>query len=296
MTRARSEIIAGDLPIDAFVLRPKPSSMTGELQKLFGRFVISPMFLIAFLLVLYFVPENLLRVDKRSKFVRGLEDRLDRGMDIAISSISLLLLSPLFFLVGVLIKIESEGAIFYRQERVGKNHRDNHTRIWLNLGRSPAMKERRNGNLCGKPFKLYKFRTMTNDAELHTGPVWAKTEDPRVTRIGKWLRSVYIDEIPQLINVLKGEMSLVGPRPERPYFTRQLAARISGYSDRFAVKPGITGLAQVKRYADSSIEDVRKKTKYDVLYCKKRSLLLKIGIVIMTAGWALKRGAASREI
>lgn len=296
MTRARSDIVSGDLTIDGFIHQDRSPSIADQLQKLFGRLVISPAFLVLSLLILYFVPESLLRARKRSHILVGMIDSVDTAIDFAVSLVVLLLLSPLFLVVGILIKLESEGPIFYCQERIGKNHRNNYRKIWLNLRESPPMKERRNGDLCGRPFKLYKFRTMRIDAELHTGPVWAKQKDPRVTRIGRLLRLMYIDEIPQLINVLKGEMSLVGPRPERPYFTRRLRERIPEYSTRFCVKPGITGLAQVKRYSDVSIEDVKKKLRYDIFYCQKRGLLLKMKIIVVTGGWALKRTVTNRRV
>jgi len=293
MTRARTDAVSGDLVIDGFIHQKSPS-IAGQLQKLFGRLVISPTFLIASLFILYFVPESLLRARRRSHILSAMLDGLDTMIDFTVSLGALLLFSPLFLLVGILIKLESEGPVFYCQERIGKNHRNDYRKIWLNLTESPPMKERRNGDLCGRPFKLYKFRTMKADAELHTGPVWAQEEDPRVTRIGKLLRITYIDEIPQLINVLRGDMSLVGPRPERPYFTGQLREKISDYAVRFCVKPGITGLAQVKRCSDVSLEDVRKKLKYDIFYCQKRSLLLKMKIMAITGGWALRRVIASR--
>lgn len=300
MSRTRSEVVTGEIPV-GIIPYPKPSSVVRELQKLIGRLVISPLCLIVSLLVLYFVPESLLRSTGRSRSLRAVWDVLDRGMDFTISLSALALLSPLFFLVWILIKLDSNGPVFYCQERVGKNYRNNHKKIWLSLNNPVNLsgypvKDRRKRDLYGRPFKLYKFRTMRVDAELHTGPIWATEEDPRVTRIGKLLRATYIDEIPQLINVLKGDMSLVGPRPERPYFTSQLAEKIPGYSVRFCVKPGITGLAQTRRYADSSIEDVKKKLKYDIFYCQKRCLSLKIKVMASTAGWALRRAVASRRI
>jgi lipopolysaccharide/colanic/teichoic acid biosynthesis glycosyltransferase len=293
MTRARSDVVGGDLAIDGFIHQKSPS-IAGQLRRLFGRLVISPTFLIASLFILYFVPESLLRARRRSHILSVVLDGIDTTIDFAVSLCALVLLSPLFLLVGILIKLESKGPVFYCQERIGKNHRNNCRKVWLNFTQSPPMKERRNGDLCGRPFKLYKFRTMRADAELHTGPIWAQEKDPRVTRVGKLLRITYIDEIPQLINVLRGDMSLVGPRPERPYFTGQLKNKISDYAVRFCVKPGITGLAQVKRYSDVSVEDVRRKLKYDIFYCQKRGLLLKIRIMAITGGWALKRVVASR--
>jgi lipopolysaccharide/colanic/teichoic acid biosynthesis glycosyltransferase len=283
----RSGTVNGDLRIDEFIPQARPAYVGGELRKLFGRMVISPLFLVSSLLVLYFVPDGLLKRSKRSRTMAKLCDLLDRSMDIGVSLSLLVLLSPLLLLVGVVVKLESGGPVFYRQTRVGKNYRNGGRKIWLNLREQPSLEERRNGNLCGKPFNLYKFRTMVADAEVSSGPVWARKDDPRVTRVGKFLRSTYLDEIPQLFNVFRGHMSLVGPRPERPYFTRRLAVQVPQYPARFSVKPGITGLAQVKRRSDSSVEDVKKKLRFDRLYCQKKCLLLKIRIIALTARLAL---------
>jgi len=288
MTRARSEAASGELGIDQFIPRSRPGCLGGELQKLFGRMIISPLFLVSSLLVLYFVPEKLLKRSERSRAMMRLGEFRNRSVDVGVSLSLLVLFSPLLLLVGVLVRLESGGPVFYRQTRVGRNYRNGGRKIWLNLREQPSLEERRNGNLCGRPFRLYKFRTMIRNAEVRTGPIWAGEKDPRVTRIGKFLRSTYIDEIPQLFNVLRGDMSLVGPRPERPYFTRRLAAQIPQYPSRFSVKPGITGLAQVKRHSDSSVEDVKRKLRFDRLYCQKKSLMLNIRVVTLTAGLALK--------
>jgi lipopolysaccharide/colanic/teichoic acid biosynthesis glycosyltransferase len=129
---------------------------------------------------------------------------------------------------------------------------------------------------------MYKFRTMREDAELLTGPVWATANDPRYTKFGRWLRKMRLDEVPQFWNVLKGDMSLVGPRPERPYFVEKLAAEIPLYRRRHRVKPGITGWAQVKWKYDSSLEDVRQKVKYDLFYIENMSLRMDFQILLHT--------------
>ena len=178
-----------------------------------------------------------------------------RIMDIVIASIAVVILSPLCLLVAALIKITSRGPIFYSQTRSGKD---------------------------GKHFEIYKFRTMRTDAEKDSGPVWAKAVDNRITPIGKFLRKSRIDEIPQFINVLKGDMSVIGPRPERPIFVQKLEGQISDYRKRLAVKPGITGLAQVHHRYDESIADVRKKVKYDILYIKKVCFMTDIRIIFHT--------------
>ena len=158
------------------------------------------------------------------------------------------------------IRIESPGSPIYRQRRVGQN---------------------------GRVFRMYKFRTMRHDAEAGTGPVWAQANDPRYTPIGRWLRKTRLDEVPQFWNVLKGEMSLVGPRPERPFFVEKLSQEIPLYNRRHRVKPGITGWAQVKWKYDTSLEDVRQKVKYDLFYIENVSLRMDFKILFRTIRTAL---------
>jgi lipopolysaccharide/colanic/teichoic acid biosynthesis glycosyltransferase len=179
-----------------------------------------------------------------------------RGFDIAGSLIILAIASLAMLLAAVLVRITSPGPVLFKQRRVGK---------------------------YGKIFVLYKFRTMVNDAEKNTGPVWAARNDERVTCLGKLLRRTRLDELPQLFNVLGGDMSLVGPRPERPYFVRRHRA-LQGV--RLAVKPGITGLAQVRAYYDLKPEH---KLKYDFLYIQKRSFLLNAYVLLMTIPVVLLR-------
>jgi lipopolysaccharide/colanic/teichoic acid biosynthesis glycosyltransferase len=143
-----------------------------------------------------------------------------------------------------------------------------------------------------KPFTLYKFRTMFPEAEKHTGPVWASKDDPRVTWIGKRLRKSRLDELPQLINILKGDMSMIGPRPERPYFVEKLRKRIPNYSERLKVKPGLTGLAQISHRYDTSFDDVKTKLEYDLLYINKISLPLDLKILLKTVGVIVNRRGA----
>ena len=168
---------------------------------------------------------------------------------------AVVLLAPFCLIVAALIKLTSKGPIFYSQIRSGKD---------------------------GKDFEIYKFRTMRTDAEKDSGPVWAKLKDNRITPIGSFLRKSRIDEIPQFINVLKGDMSVIGPRPERPLFVEKLGKEISDYPKRLAVKPGITGLAQVHHRYDETIADVRKKVKYDILYIKNICFSTDIIIILRT--------------
>ena len=181
--------------------------------------------------------------------------KIKRFFDIVISIISIIIAAPLILIAIIAIKLDSPGPVFYVQERLGYNE---------------------------KPFKLYKFRSMAKDAEMNSGPVWASKNDSRVSRFGKIMRPTRIDEIPQLINVLKGDMAFIGPRPERPFFVEKLKNEIPYYSLRFVVKPGITGWAQVKyRYGDS-VEDALEKLQYDIYYIQNISLVLDVYILIKT--------------
>jgi lipopolysaccharide/colanic/teichoic acid biosynthesis glycosyltransferase len=198
-----------------------------------------------------------------------------RAIDVVGSALGLVLLSPLFLLMAIAIKLDSRGPVFYMQERVGVNRRRN--------GSSPPLTgDRRSVNRFGRSIHVYKFRSMVTDAEKGTGPVWAKDGDARITRIGGVLRKARLDEFPQLWNVLKGEMSLVGPRPERFFFVRQLEEVLPGYARRCDVIPGITGLAQVNRGYDSSIDSANAKLQYDLYYVHNRRLLLDLKIMAAT--------------
>jgi sugar transferase (PEP-CTERM system associated) len=178
-----------------------------------------------------------------------------RAIDIISSMIGLILTLPLFPVLALLIKLESPGPVFFRQVRVGERE---------------------------KEFVLYKFRSMGQDAESKTGAVWAEKNDPRVTRFGRFLRNSRLDELPQLINVFKGEMSLVGPRPERPEFVAKLKEIIPFFSERHFIKPGLTGWAQVRYSYGSSVEDAIEKLRYDLYYIKNISLAFDFMIAIET--------------
>jgi len=177
-----------------------------------------------------------------------------RIIDVIISGITLIFLSPLLLIVGIFVKLTSDGPVFYKQERVGKK---------------------------GLIFVMYKFRSMVVNSEEY-GPEWAGDNDPRITNFGKLLRKLYIDEIPQMFNVLKNEMSLIGPRPERPFFVEQLKKEIPYYYKRLSVKPGITGWAQIKHKYDTSVDDVKSKIQFDFYYIENMSLKLDFKIMINT--------------
>ncbi len=178
-----------------------------------------------------------------------------RVFDVVVSLAILFLTCPAMALVCLAIALEGPGPILYRQTRVGRN---------------------------GCDFVLLKFRSMKVDAESKSGPCWAQPRDPRVTRIGHFLRLSRLDELPQLFNVLRGDMSVVGPRPERPHFVEQLAAAIPGFRERTAVRPGITGWAQTHYPYGASVHDARMKLHYDLYYIEHKSLLLDIQILFAT--------------
>jgi Undecaprenyl-phosphate glucose phosphotransferase len=186
--------------------------------------------------------------------LRGWNSMLKRGMDAAVGSLMLLVLSPLFAAIAAMIKWKGgNGPVFYRQERI---------------------------SVDGKTFLMWKFRSMHADAERETGPIWASAEDPRRTQVGIWLRRFNLDELPQLINVVLGDMSLVGPRPERPPFVKQFKERIPQYMLRHRVKSGITGWAQVNGWRGNT--SIEKRIEYDLYYIENWSLLLDVKILILT--------------
>jgi exopolysaccharide biosynthesis polyprenyl glycosylphosphotransferase len=194
--------------------------------------------------------------------LKGIKSVVKRTVDLAVSALGLILLSPVILVVSGLIKLTSKGPVFYRQERMG---------------------------LDGRKFTMVKFRTMVCDAEKETGPMMAVPDDPRMTKVGRFLRKFSIDELPQLVNVLKGEMSLIGPRPERPAFVKDFAEKIPNYMLRHKIKSGITGWAQVHGLRqDTSIE---KRLEYDFYYIQNWSLGLDLKIIWMT----LKRGFIDRN-
>jgi len=195
----------------------------------------------------------------------GLSRFSKRLVGLVMSSIGLLLASPLIGVIALAIKLDSRGPVIYRQLRCGQD---------------------------GRPFELCKFRSMVADAEAGRGPTWAVANDSRVTRVGRVLRKYRLDEIPQMWNVLKGDMSFVGPRPERPEFVEELQKQIPYYSERHTVKPGITGWAQINYPYGASVEDALEKLKYDLFYIKNMSLLLDLLIIFQTIKIVLSRRGA----
>jgi sugar transferase (PEP-CTERM system associated) len=178
-----------------------------------------------------------------------------RVLSTTIAALGLLLALPLLPFIVLAIKLDSRGPVLYRQQRVG---------------------------MAGHPFYCYKFRTMREDAEADTGATWATDDDPRITRVGKFLRTSRLDEIPQLWCVLKGDMAFVGPRPERPEFVAWLSREIPYYGVRHSVRPGITGWAQIRYKYGNTLEDAREKLQYDLFFIKNASLGLDLLIIFQT--------------
>jgi len=189
------------------------------------------------------------------RFARKRFQEFKRVLDIIVASLGVVMLSPVIGFTALFIKLVSPGPAFFKQERVG---------------------------LEGRLFYIYKLRTMRIDAEKDTGPMWARENDPRLIKYGSVIRKLHLDELPQLYNVVRGDMSIVGPRPERPVFVEKLCEEILDYKKRIQVRPGITGLAQVRHKYDETIADVRKKVKYDLLYIREMCFLVDLRILART--------------
>ena len=236
----------GRLPIEA-LLRAKMSGVrvedaTTTYERLTGKILIDD------LKPSWLIFSDGFRASRMTRFVK-------RMLDLSFSIILAIGTAPLMVLTAIAIKLDSPGAALYSQERVGEN---------------------------GRVFRIYKFRSMRTDAEQAGKPVWARDKDDRVTRVGRFIRKTRLDELPQLWNVMAGDMSFVGPRPERPFFVEQLAREIPFYLQRHAVKPGLTGWAQVKYQYGSSIEDAMEKLRYDLYYIKHLSVVFDLTIALDT--------------
>ena len=212
---------------------------------------------------------------------RGLEGAR-RALNVGVAGLGLVLAAPVLVLIGALIKLTSRGPVLYAQTRVGLDRRS----LPPTSGNG-----RRVGDFGGKPFKIYKFRTMWENGN-GDGQVWAQPDDPRVTPFGRVLRQYRLDELPQLFNVLRGDMNVVGPRPEQPNIFADLREQIDDYNRRQRVRPGITGWAQINLHYDTSLDSVRKKVVYDLEYVARQSLLEDLRIMLRTIPVViLKRGA-----
>ena len=197
-------------------------------------------------------------------------ERARRFLNMAVAAIAIVVCAPLMLLIGLLVLLTSPGPILYTQTRVGVDRRH-----------SASVHGKRRVNYGGRLFKIYKFRTMRVDADRH-GEVWAQPRDPRVTPIGRVLRKFRLDELPQLFNVLMGDMNVVGPRPEQPKIFARMRDEIIHYSERQRVLPGITGLAQIRHHYGSSVDDVRQKLAYDLHYIARRSWWEDLKVLIKT--------------
>jgi lipopolysaccharide/colanic/teichoic acid biosynthesis glycosyltransferase len=197
---------------------------------------------------------------------------VSRITNVTIAVLVAVILAPLFALIALAVKLTSRGPVFYSQVRVGHDRRF----------REKSTYDQRGYDHGGKPFMMFKFRTMSVDAEADGRAVWAAKSDPRVTPIGRMLRRTRLDELPQLFNVIRGDMNIVGPRPERPTIFADLRRNIPEYPMRQRVKPGITGWAQINQAYDECVDDVRRKVQYDLEYMKRQSLAHDLRIMTMT--------------
>jgi lipopolysaccharide/colanic/teichoic acid biosynthesis glycosyltransferase len=210
-------------------------------------------------------------------------ERPRRILNVVVASAGLVVASPLLLLIAALVKLTSRGPVLYTQTRIGLDRRDPKVR---------AVNQRRGADQGGQPFKIYKFRTMRVVEVGADTQVWASPNDPRVTSLGKVLRKYRLDEVPQLFNVLRGDMNVVGPRPEQPRIFDNLREQVHGYQVRQRVRPGITGWAQINQHYDNSIDDVRRKVAFDLEYIGRQSLAHDLNILLRTVPVVVfKKGA-----
>jgi lipopolysaccharide/colanic/teichoic acid biosynthesis glycosyltransferase len=200
-------------------------------------------------------------------------DRLRRLLNVSVAILGILVTLPLWVIIAIVIKLTSRGPIIHAQTRVGLDSRS------TGSGQNDP---RRRHDIGGRPFTMYKFRTMQVTAEKQTGAVWATANDPRVTAAGRILRQYRLDELPQLINVLKGDMNIVGPRPERPTIFASLSETVPNYRLRQRARPGITGLAQIRQQYDSCVDDVKRKVEFDLEYIREPSFWRDLKIMLET--------------
>lgn len=285
---AMDSAVLGYGSVDSMVLprQPLPAPSLSRKAKFFLGEMTGLVFIGLSLLYIFAVP---LALAKPGAIGNAMNRLIKRTVDILGAMVGLLLSAPIMLLVAVAIKLDSPGPVFYTQTRVGVNRRQRGRRFCQRVGASNRrQRNRRREDYLGRPFKMIKFRTMIPDAEKKTGPIWATTDDPRITRLGHILRKSRLDEFPQFWSVLKGDMSLVGPRPERPSFVRDLCQKVDDYHLRLEVKPGVTGLAQVENGYDSSVASVAEKVRFDLKYIGGWSvwtdvrILLKTVVVVLT--------------
>jgi lipopolysaccharide/colanic/teichoic acid biosynthesis glycosyltransferase len=211
------------------------------------------------------------------------ESKARRVLNVVVAVLGLIVAAPLMFAIALLVKLASPGPILYRQVRVGQDRRN---------PRLPIGNHRRAIDYGGAPFTIYKFRTMAAAASRSDRQVWASPNDLRVTTLGRILRKYRLDELPQLFNVLRGDMNMVGPRPEQPTIFANLRSQVHGYAERQRARPGITGWAQINHHYDASIDDVRRKVALDLEYIARQSFAEDLKIMLRTAPvLVFKKGA-----
>jgi lipopolysaccharide/colanic/teichoic acid biosynthesis glycosyltransferase len=218
------------------------------------------------------LPQTRLRVTRAKTKSSAIGAWVQFCLNFLLAALILAAVFPVLLVVAMVIKLTSRGPVLYTQERVGLDRRR----------RRGPQNHRRRQDVGGEPFTIYKFRTMRVDAERECGAVWAAQDDPRVTAVGRLLRQYRLDELPQLFNVLRGDMNIVGPRPERPPIFAELRSHIAEYPLRQRAKPGITGLAQINHHYDRSLDDVRRKVQFDLEYIRRQSLWEDLRIMVKT--------------
>jgi len=219
--------------------------------------------------------------DSDQVYPRERFEGLNRVLNVLVAIVALIVIMPVILLVALAVRLTSVGPVLYSQVRVGVDRRY----------RSKSTYDRRGFDYGGRPFTMYKFRTMRVDAEANGQAVWAQRNDPRTTSIGRFLRKARLDELPQLWNVIRGDMNIVGPRPERPTIFAQLREDIPFYAQRQRVKPGITGWAQINQAYDSCLDDVKSKVRYDLEYIRRQGILHDLRIMSMTLPVMIRRQA-----
>jgi lipopolysaccharide/colanic/teichoic acid biosynthesis glycosyltransferase len=266
-----------------FLVVKQSSKRSSPVKKYCRQLFINPVLWITTLIILLVVPSKVLHFISRDNLYQNIHKFLIRLMDVFGALLGFVFSLPFFIIVPILIKLDSPGPVFYKQMRVGADRRKRNRRVAkLGAGKERRCIERRKRDLYGETFYIVKFRTMRNDAEKPSGPIWAAMNDPRVTRIGGWLRKYHLDEIPQFWNVLKGNMSLVGPRPERPEIIDKIMLKLPEYKTRLTTKPGITGPAQIFLGYDSCLDDIKRKIKFDQIYVDHLGLRIYFIFLLLT--------------
>ncbi|MCX6827498.1 MAG: sugar transferase [candidate division Zixibacteria bacterium] len=266
---------------DSYINVKGKSSLKDTLRFIYGEYISGIFFVLAIFCYTFCAPVTMTSPGRL--VINMIDKSLKKLFDVLGAILGLILTAPLFVVLAILVKLDSSGPVFYVQDRVGVNRRRRDRRSFkADIDDDNRFRDRRREDYLGCPFKVIKFRTMAQNAEAKSGPIWATRNDARITRIGKFLRKARLDELPQLLNVLGGEMSLVGPRPERPYFVKDLSGKIADYKIRLRVRPGITGLAQVNTGYDSSLDSVNEKVKNDIEYIRTWSIWSDVKILMRT--------------